>query len=296
MLLGLNLANAAQVTLGGLATGALYAVILLGVLLVFQVSKNINFAYGQTGMLAAFGSWYLYAALGLPVWLALLLGFAAAVTVAALTDLVIIRRIPDRQGFDLVVTLGELLLLTAAAQFAFGTSAQSYLALLTHSSAVLAGVYVNGNDLLAIALGVAITLAGHFALSRTGLGVALRAAAEDPAVAKTVGINVLGLRTATWAVSGILAAIGAMMFASRLSVNAFYMTPVLINVFIAGMIGGLDRYWPPMIAAFLIAVYQSWAIYLLGEAGSVPALFVLVVLVLALAPRRFVEERHEARA
>src|SRR6185312_15624850 len=119
---------------------------------------------------------------------------------------------------------------------------------------------------------------------------------EDAAVAKTVGINVLGLRTATWAVSGILAAIGAMMFAWRLSVNAFYMTPIVINVFIAGMIGGLDRYWPPMLSAFGIAIYQSWATYVFGEAGGVPALFILVIVILTVVPKRLLEERHEARA
>jgi branched-chain amino acid transport system permease protein len=291
-----TLAGAAQVTLGGLATGSLYAIVLLGVLLVFQVSKNINFAYGQTGMLAAFSSFFLYTDAGLPVWLALLIGTAFAVAIAALTDFLIIRRLPARQGVDVVVTLGELLLLTAFAQTAFGNSAQSYIKLLTDTSLVWRGVFINGNDILAICVGIAATIAGHFALTRTGLGVSLRASAENAAVAQSVGINVLSLRTGIWAVSGILVSISAMMFASRLSVNAFYMTPIIVNVFIAGMIGGLDRYWPPMLAAFGIAVYESWAIYLFGEAGGTPALFILIILILAIVPKRYLEERHEARA
>src|SRR5262245_2911278 len=120
-----TLANAVQVTLGGLATGSLYAVILLGVILVFQVSKNMNFAYGQTGMIGTFVSYALYTDFGLPVWSAVILGILAAVIIAALTDFLIIRRISAQQGFDVVVTLGELLLLTALAQLLFGASAQS---------------------------------------------------------------------------------------------------------------------------------------------------------------------------
>lgn len=290
------LADAAQVTLAGLATGALYAVLLLGVVLVFQVSKNINFAYGQTGMIGAFLSYVLYAQAGLPVWLAVLAGLAVAVLVAALTDRLIIRNIPTREGFDLVVTLGELLLLTALAQMAFGTSAQSYLKLLTDLAIVRGGVFINANDIACIVLGIAVTLGGHLVLTRTGLGTSLRASAANPAVAQSAGIDVLGLRTWVWAASGLLVGAGAMLFAARLSVNAFYMTPIMINVFIAGMIGGLDRYWPPMLAAFGIAVYQSWAVYLFGEAGDTPALFVLVILILSLVPKRFLEERHEARA
>lgn len=291
-----HLAGAAQVTLSGLATGSLYAVLLLGVILVFQVSKNINFAYGQTGMVGAFASYALYADAGMPVWLALLVGVVLAVAVAALTDLLIIRNIPARPGFDLVVTLGELLLLTALAQMAFGTSAQSYLKLLTDVASVRGGVFINANDLLCIALGVLATVGGHVLLAHTSLGVSLRASAADAAIAQSVGIRVQALRTATWAASGLLVCLGAMLFAARLSVNAFYMTPIMINVFIAGMIGGLDRYWPPMLAAFGIAVYQSWATYLFGEAGGTPALFVLVILVMGLVPRRYLEERHEARA
>jgi branched-chain amino acid transport system permease protein len=290
------LVDLAQVTLAGAATGALYAVLLLGVILVFQVSKNVNFAYGQTGMAGAFLSYALYAQAGLPVWLALLAGALLSVVLAALTDRVIIRNIPVREGFDVVVTLGELLLLTALAQMAFGTSAQSYLKLLTDVAAVHGGVFINANDILCIGLGIAVTLGGHLVLTRTGLGVSLRASAANPAIAQSVGIDVLALRTAVWAVSGLLVCIGAMLFAARLSVNAFYMTPIMINVFIAGMIGGLDRYWPPMLAAFGIAIYQSWAIYLFGEAGGTPALFVLVILILSLVPRRYLEERHEARA
>ncbi len=290
------LADAAQVTLSGLATGGLYAVLMLGVILVFQVSKNINFAYGQTGMVGVFLSYFLYAVAGIPVVAALLAGLALALLVASLTDRLIIRNIPAREGFDLVVTLGELLLLTSLAQLAFGTNAQSYLKLLTNWTTVRGGVFINANDILCLLLGIAVTLGGHIVLTRTSLGTSLRASAADAAIAKSAGINVLGLRTAVWTVSGLLAWVAASLFAARLSVNAFYMTPIVINVFIAGMIGGLDRYWPPMIAAFTIALYQSWAIYLFGEAAGTPAVFILVILLLSLVPKRYLEERHEARA
>jgi branched-chain amino acid transport system permease protein len=97
-------------------------------------------------------------------------------------------------------------------------------------------------------------------------------------------------------VSGLLVAIAGMMFASRLSVSSFYMTPLIINVFIAGMIGGLERFWPPLAAAFFIAIYQAVINYLFGEAGGVPALFLLVIGMLSLIPRRLLDERREARA
>jgi branched-chain amino acid transport system permease protein len=288
--------NTAQVILGGLATGGLYAVLMLGVVLVFQVSKNVNFAYGGTGVIAAFVSYVLYSGAHLPAVLAVVVGVLAAVVMAAATDVVLIRRITDRQGFDLVVTLGALLLLTAGTEIVFGSSDRSYLPLLTDRSTTVSGVFVNASDLLSIALGVVAVVAGHFVINRTGLGVALRAAAENSPVARSVGIDVLNLRTAVWAASGLLAAVAAMVIASRLVLDARYMTPIVVNVFIAGMLGGLDRYWPPMLAAFGVALYNSLASYIFGSDAATPALFALVLVVLILAPRRFLEERREARA
>jgi branched-chain amino acid transport system permease protein len=296
MIQSFNIETALQVLLGGLATGALYAVILVGVLLVFHVSKNINFAYGQTGVIASFGSFYLYSVVGLPVWLAVALAIFAAIIVAALTDLLLIRRLSSRPGMDFVVTLGLLLLLSSLAELLFGTSAQSYLRLLSDVSWVVSGVFVNANDLLAIAIGFVVITAGHLLLTRTALGISIRAAAEDPDVAQSAGIAVPILRTSIWAASGLLVALAAMMFASRISVSSFYMTPIIVNVFVAGMIGGLDRYWVPIGMAVFIAVYQAFATYVFGEAGGVPALFLLIIGILSLVPKRLLDERHEARA
>src|SRR5271170_6489546 len=93
-----HMATLVQVAISGLALGSLYAIALLGVLIVFQVSKNINFAYGQIGMVAAFGSYFLYTTARLPPWIAMGLGVILAVVLSALTDFLIIRRISNRQG------------------------------------------------------------------------------------------------------------------------------------------------------------------------------------------------------
>ncbi|HEY5178619.1 MAG TPA: branched-chain amino acid ABC transporter permease [Dermatophilaceae bacterium] len=293
----MTLSGAVQVTLAGLETGALYAFFLIGVLLVYQVSKQINFSYGQMGMVAAFGSWWLYSDIGLPVAVAVIVGIATSIIVAGLTEVLIIRRIPEKRvGYDLVVTLGVLLLLTAGAQVIFGTSSQSYLDLLSSSRVVLSGVFINGNDVLVVVIGVAAVIATRIALDRTGAGLSLRASAENAAVARSVGINVTRLRTTIWVISGLIAAVSGILLGSRLSVDPFYMTPFLINTFIAGMIGGMDRFWPPIIAAFGLGVYDSWAMFVFGPNGDAPAVFVLALVILSAAPRRFVEERYEARA
>ncbi|AEB47738.1 MULTISPECIES: branched-chain amino acid ABC transporter permease [Micromonospora] len=286
-----------QILLGGVTTGSLYALFLLGVLIVFQVSKSMNFAYGQVGMIAAFSAWFFYSEQGLPVPVALVIGVLIAVIVNSAIDFAAIRRIPaGRPGLDLVVTLGIFLLITAVMQQLIDANAHTFVSLGADTRTEVAGVVVSMSDGIVIGLTVVTVLAAYLLLNRTSLGTSLRASAEDAGIAQAAGVNVRALRTATWAVAGLIAAVVAILVASRLSVDAFYMTPFLIKAFIAGMIGGLDRFWLPLVVAVALGVYESLAVYLLGASAGTPAVFLLIIVVLALVPKRFVNERNEVRA
>ena len=286
----------AQVLAGGVTQGCLYALMLLGVLLVFQVSKVMSFAYGQVGMVAALTAWAVSTS-GVPVVLALVIGTAVAVLLNSVIDVVAIRRIPsDRVGLDLVVTLGLFLLIAAVMQQLVDSNSHSFPALGADTQTTVLGARISVNDAVVVGLAVVVVTAAWLVLSKTSLGTNLRACAEDADIAASTGINVRALRTGTWAVAGLLAAVVAVAVASRVAVDAFYMTSVLVKVFIAGMIGGLDRFWPPLLAAVGLGVYESLAVATFGADAGVPAVFLLIIAVLAVVPRRFVIDTSEARA
>lgn len=286
-----------QVLVGGFTTGCLYAMLLLGVLIVFQVSKSINFAYGQIGMAAAFSAWALYSLLGWPVWLALVAGVVIAVVLNTAIDVVAIRHIPEaRPGLDLIVTLGIFLLLAATMQLIIDSNSHVFVALGADTQFELAGALVSVNDVLVTLLTIAAIVVSWLVFNRSAQGTNLRACAEDAGIAASSGINVRLVRSGTWAVAGLLAAVVAYFIASRLTVDAFFMTPVLIKTFIAGMIGGLDRFWPPLLAAVGLGVYEAAAVLLFGANAGTPAVFLLIIIVLAVIPKRFVRDTAEARA
>jgi len=292
-----NATDLLQVVFSGLVTGCLYALVLLGVLIVFQVSKTMNFAYGQVGMVAALGAWTLYSRVGLPVWLSVVVGLAAAVVVNSVIDFAAIRRIPEgRPGMDLVVTLGIFLLLTAVMSQLVDANSHTFLALGADAHTQVAGVVVSVNDGIVVVLTAVAVLVARLLLTRTTLGTSLRASAEDAGIAESTGVNVRRLRTGTWAIAGLLAGAAALLVASRLAVDPFYMTPVLIKAFIAGMIGGLERFGPPLAVAVLLGVYESCVIYLFGANAGTPAVFLLIIVALAVLPARLVNERREVRA
>lgn len=286
-----------QVLIGGFTTGCLYAMLLLGVLIVFQVSKSINFAYGQIGMAGAFSAWAMYSLLGWPVWLALVAGVVIAVVLNTAIDVVAIRHIPEgRPGLDLIVTLGIFLLLAATMQLVIDSNSHVFIALGADTQFEVAGALVSVNDILVTLLTFAAIVVSWLVFNRSAQGTNLRACAEDADIAASSGINVRLVRSGTWAVAGVLAAVVAYFIASRLTVDAFFMTPVLIKTFIAGMIGGLDRFWPPLLAAVGLGVYEAAAVLLFGANAGTPAVFLLIIIVLAVVPKRFVRDTAEARA
>jgi branched-chain amino acid transport system permease protein len=286
-----------NVTTAGITTGCLYGLLVLGIVLTYQVGRCINFAYGQVGMIGAFSAWYLATELGWPTWFALVAGLVLAVAVSASIDVVAMRRIPEgRPGFDLVVTLGIFLLMTSVMQQLIDSDSHSFTPLGSDTIWRLGGVVVNLNDVVIVVLLATAVAIALVVLRGTSVGVSLRGSALDPVVTSAAGVNVRMLRTATWAIAGALTAVAAALAASRTSVDAFYMTPLLIKAFIAAMIGGLDRLGPSVAAAVLLGVYESVAMYVLGPTAGTPAVFGLIIILLAVVPKRFVLEGREVRA
>lgn len=293
-----ELSGLAQIILSSIATGALYALLLFGMLIVYRVSKAVNFSHGALGMLAAFLVYSLYVA-GVPVWIGILAGLALAAAISFATDRFIlepISRKAGREGLDLVVTLGILLLLTAIAESVFGTTNHSFIPLGTDIPIVIGDVYLNLNQVV-VTIGVLVLLAVFaWFLAKTRFGLAMRAVATDPALASSMGLNVGMVRAAVWGFAGLTAGIVGIVVASRLSVDAYFMTPFLIKAVIAGIIGGLDRFVAPLLAAFGLAIFEGLATYFIGTNYGTPAVFVLVILLLAVLPKRFLRERGVVRA
>ncbi|PSL38340.1 amino acid/amide ABC transporter membrane protein 1 (HAAT family) [Labedella gwakjiensis] len=295
----MNLNGLAQIVASSIATGALYALLLFGMLIVYRVSKAVNFAHGALGMVAAFLSYVLTIDLGWPVWAAIASGLAVAAVISFATDRFVlepISRKAGREGLDLVVTLGILLFLTAGGEALFGTSTRSYLPLGTDVPVVIGDMYLNANQIIATL--ATLVLLGAFAwfLNKTPSGLAMRAVASDPSLASSVGLNVSTVRALTWGFAGLTAGIVGIIVASRLSVDAYYMTPFLIKAVIAGIIGGLDRFVAPLLVCFALAVFEGLAAFFIGTNFAVPSVFVLVILLLAFLPKRFLSERGVVRA
>jgi branched-chain amino acid transport system permease protein len=157
-------------------------------------------------------------------------------------------------------------------------------------------MYLNLNQIV-VTIAVLLLLAGFaWFLTKTPSGLAMRAVASDHSLASSVGLNVSTVRAVTWGFAGLTAGIVGIVVASRLSVDAYYMTPFLIKAVIAGIIGGLDRFVAPLLVCFALAIFEGLAAFFIGTNYAVPAVFALVILLLAFLPKRFLSERGVVRA
>jgi branched-chain amino acid transport system permease protein len=201
-----------------------------------------------------------------------------------------------RDGLDIVVTLGIFLLLTAGAEAVFGTSIHAFAPLGTEIPVALGSVYLNLNQVV-VSCAVLVMLAGFaWFLSKTSFGLAMRAVATDPSLASSMGLNVGRVRAITWAFAGLTVGGVGIVVASRLSLDPYFMTPFLIKAVIAGIIGGLDRFVAPLLAAFGLAIFEGIATYFVGTNYGTPAVFILVIVLLAFLPKRLLSERGVVRA
>jgi branched-chain amino acid transport system permease protein len=300
------------ITISGAANGCLYALLLLGILLVFRVSRAVNFAAGQIGMFGALfafysskdfstlssqgGGWYLPGAI-LPIGVAIVVGMIVSALIGMLFDVGVMRRIPqDVFGFDLIATIGGFLLLTTAGENIFGNRNRLGPDFWNSNFVELGELRINSNDLLVMALTVVIVLVTILVLKTTTAGLQSRASAESPDIAQSLGIPVHRVRTITWGIAGALAAVAALLISSRMTVSPYLVTPFLLKAFIAGILGGLNRLVAPLLVAVFLGIYESWAVFFFASTARIPAVFTAIIVSLMIIPKRYLIEDQEARA
>jgi len=286
------------VIIGGIAVGFNYAILVLGVLLVFQVGRVINFAYGQFGAIAALVAYLGIADLHLSIAIAVVMGVLASVALSAATEVTIISRLGNvvGSGRDLLVTLGLLLFLEAGSEEVFGVTSHPLPGLGADTTLRTPIADITIEELLAIGLGIVLIFGIYFLLHSTDFGLKLRSASYRPEVAESVGINVLKLRIMTWALAGVMGALGAILFANQLSASPDYMTTIIITVFVLALLGGPDKYWAPLLVSILYGTVISIIQYYYGANSATPATFVIAIVVLLMLPARLVSGREAERA
>jgi branched-chain amino acid transport system permease protein len=269
--LGLQLFN-------GLVSGAFYALLSLGLAIIFGMMRIVNFAHGAMYMLGAFGAYLAAKWLGLPFWWALLLVPLTVGLFGMLCERTLIRRLmPLDPLYNLLLTFGLALVIEDFMKLFFGTQGTPYAIPPILSGAVNLGItFYPIYRLLVIVLATAICVGVWFAIEKTSLGARIRAATENPTLTQAFGIDVSMLTTLVFGFGVALAALAGVLAAPTTNVTPVMGSDIIITTFAVVVIGGMGSIKGSIITGYLVGVIAA-----LGAVVYPPIANTLIFLIMA---------------
>ena len=269
----------------GLINGSFYAVLSLGLAIIFGLLNIINFAHGAQYMLGAFVALLASKYLGVNYWLALLLAPLTVGVLGVVIERTMLQRLrgPDHL-YGLLLTFGLALILEGLFKNFFGVSGESYEAPEALSGGVDLGFMflpLYRGFVVVAALGVC--LMAWYLIERTSLGATLRAATQRPDLVQALGINVPVLITATYAVGSALAAFAGVLAAPIFQVNPVMGSNLIIVVFAVVVIGGMGSILGSIVTGLGLGLIEGLTKVVYPEASAV-VIFLIMVIVLLLRP------------
>ena len=269
----------------GLINGSFYALLSLGLAVIFGLLNIINFTHGAQYMMGAFVAWFLLQYAGLGYWWALLIAPIVVGAFGILLERVMLKRLYGLDHlYGLLLTFGLALIIQGLFRNQFGSSGQPYTL-----PAQLAGgqnlgfMFLPNYRAWVIGFSLTICLATWFVIERTRLGAYLRAATENPTLVQAFGINVPRMITLTYGFGVSLAALAGVMAAPIYQVNPLMGADLIIVVFAVVVIGGMGSIMGSIVTGFGLGIIEGLTKVFYPEASNT-VIFVIMVLVLLVKP------------
>jgi branched-chain amino acid transport system permease protein len=269
----------------GLINGAFYAILSLGLAVIFGLLNIINFTHGAQYMLGAFCAWFLLTYLGIGYWWALLLAPLAVGAFGMLVERLLLKRIANLDHlYGLLLTFGLALMLQGFFLNYYGSSGLPY-----QVPPQLAGgqnlgfMFLPNYRAWVVVASLVVCLATWLVIERTRLGSYLRAATENPSLVQAFGINVPRMVTLTYGFGAALAAFAGVLAAPIYRVSPLMGADLIIVVFAVVVIGGMGSILGSILTGFGVGVVEGLTKVFYPEA-SATVIFVLMAIVLLIKP------------
>ena len=279
-----------QVVISGLLAGSLYAMVALGLGLIFGVMRVLNVAHGPLLMLGAYTTFWLFHWFGLNPYLSLLVSMPLLFLVGLGLQGTLVRRVVDAPELSsLLLTFGVSIAIVNLAQLAFTSDLRSveYLT----GSFVLGPFAFSKSRVIACGFAVAITVGAFFFLQKTRLGKALRAVSQSREVAQVCGINVQRIHLLAFGIAAALAAAGGSLVAVMVAIQPDMGMVYTFKSFLVIVLGGAGNYPGALLGGLLLGLIEQLSSLFLTTQVNEAVAYVLLVVVLLLRPTGLLKGR-----
>lgn len=267
----------------GLMNGAFYAMLSLGLAIIFGLLNVINFLHGAQFMVGAFVAWMLLTWAGVGYWVALLVAPLAVGLAAVLVERLLLRHLYRLDHlYGMLLTFGLMLIVEGVFRKSFGSSGLPYPNTMP-GGMNLGFMFLPYYRAWVVVASLAVCLATWLLIEKTRLGSYLRAATENPDVVRAFGINVPVLLTLTYAFGAGLAALAGVMAAPIYQVSPLMGSNLVILVFAVVVIGGMGSIMGSILTGFSLGAIEGLTKLFYPQA-SATVIFLVMVIVLLVKP------------
>ena len=269
----------------GLINGSFYALLSLGLAVIFGMLNIINFAHGALYMMGAFCAYFLLNVLDINYWLALILVPLLIGTLGAALERTMLQRLAGLDHlYGLLLTFGLALIIQGLFQNYFGSSGLPYaIPQQLTGGQNLGFMFLPNYRAWVVVFSLTVCLATWYAIEKTKLGAYLRAATENPTLVRAFGVNVPRMITLTYGFGVGLAALAGVLSAPINQVRPLMGADLIIVVFAVVVIGGMGSIMGSIVTGFALGILEGLTKYFYPEASNT-VVFVIMALVLMVKP------------
>jgi branched-chain amino acid transport system permease protein len=287
-----------QQVMSGLATGGIYASLALALVMIYQATDVVNFAQGEMAMFATYLAWSMLNA-GLPYWGAFLLTLAVAFVGGVVIQRVIIRPVENKPILTIViVTLGLLVICNSLAGWIWTYLQKPFPSPFPREPLRVGTVVFGAHDIGEIAVTL-VMLALLFVFFRfTPLGLAMRAAAQNPVSSRLAGIRVSWMLALGWGLAATFGAVAGLMVAPILTLDPNMMGGIQIYAFAAATLGGFTSPLGAVVGGFLVGIVENLVgtyVSFIGTELKLTVALAMIIVVLLVKPSGLFGRTHVRR-
>ena len=269
----------------GLVNGAFYALLSLGLAVIFGLLGIVNFAHGALYMLGAFAAWIMFDTLGINYWAALFLAPLVVGVFGMVIERLFLKHLYKLDEiYGLLLTFGLTLIAEGLFRELYGVSGQSYpVPELLQGATDLGFMILPNYRAWVVLVSLVVCLGTWYLIERTRLGAYLRAGTENAALLQAFGINVPMMVMLTYGAGAALAALAGVLAAPIIQVNPLMGSNLIIVVFAVVVIGGMGSILGSVVTGLALGLVEGMTRVFYPEASSI-VVFVVMVLVLMVRP------------